>query len=456
MSRAALPAGPRFEFSPRMWSFFSDPRSFYAWLRGRYGELVTLQADGAQFVLALTAEGARQVLTKDPGGYEAFHKEAFAGLAGAGSLWVLDGARHRRERQLLLPQFTAHRVRNHGQIIAGATRRHIDGWRVGQHMRAYDAMLDISLDVILHVMFGSARGGLIDEGRRALQKLLRRAHPLLAFYPGFQRWWFPPWVRYRRAQREFSAFVALCLAQRRATAHEPQDVLDLLLAARYDDGTRLSDEDIRDELVTIILVGHETTAVALSWALYEVARHPAVLARLRDELDALGPDPDPDLIVKQSYLGAVCDETLRLHTILTEIGRISRGPCELLGRQLPAGTAVGIGIGAIHQDPALYPDPDEFRPERFLERRYTAFEFLPFGGGHRRCLGAHLSDYEMRIVLASTVTRWEFELAGSDRDIRHNIGTGPKHGVRMRLTGRRSVAPASSSGARRDAAPVSS
>jgi hypothetical protein len=157
MSRAALPAGPRF-VSPRMWFFFSDPRSFYAWLRGRYGELVTMQVDGAQFVLALTAEGARQVLTKDPGGYDAFHKEAFAGLAGAGSLWVLDGARHRRERQLLLPQFTAHRVRNHGQIIAGATRRHIDGWRVGQHMRAYDAMLDISLDVILHVMFGSARG----------------------------------------------------------------------------------------------------------------------------------------------------------------------------------------------------------------------------------------------------------------------------------------------------------
>jgi cytochrome P450 len=117
---------------------------------------------------------------------------------------------------------------------------------------------------------------------------------------------------------------------------------------------------------------------------------------------------------------------------------------------------VGIGIGAIHQDPALYPDPDEFCPERFLERRYTAFEFLPFGGGHRRCLGAHLSDYEMRIVLALIVSQWNFEVVRKDYDIRHNIGTGPKRGVPMRVTGRRSVAPASSSGARRDAAPVSS
>ena len=202
----------------------------------------------------------------------------------------------------------------------------------------------------------------------------------------------------------------------------------------------MSDEDIRDELITLLLAGHETTAVALSWALYELVRHPAVLVRLREELDALGEDPAPDAIVRQLYLEAVCNETLRLHTILTEIGRMTCVPCELLGRQFPAQTGVGVGIGAIHHDPSLYAEPDEFRPERFLERKYSAFEFLPFGGGHRRCPGAHLSDYEMRIALAMIVTRWELELTGADFDTRHNIATGPKRGVRMRVTGRRSTA----------------
>jgi cytochrome P450 family 110 len=201
----------------------------------------------------------------------------------------------------------------------------------------------------------------------------------------------------------------------------------------------LSDDEIRDELFTVLLSGHETTAVALSWALYELGRHPAVLDRLRAELDALGANPDPDLIVQQPYLGAVCDETLRLHPVLTEIGRVTRAPAQLLGHTVPGGTGVAVSISAIHQDPSIYPQPDRFRPERFIERSYSPFEFLPFGGGHRRCPGAHLSDCEMRIALATIVTRWEFALLGEEKEIRHNIGTGPKHGVRLRVTERRCI-----------------
>jgi cytochrome P450 len=162
-----------------------------------------------------------------------------------------------------------------------------------------------------------------------------------------------------------------------------------------------------------------------------------MLRRLRDELDALGPDPEPDLIVRQPYLSAVCDETLRLHTILTEVARITRAPLELRGHTLPAGVAVGVAICAIHQDPELYPEPGQFRPERFIERVYGPYEFLPFGGGHRRCLGAALSDFEMRVALATIVTRWDLEPTGEERDVRHNIGMGPKHGVRLRVKGRR-------------------
>jgi cytochrome P450 family 110 len=440
MAQSSLPEGPRFRHSPQAWSFISKPRQFYAWLRSRYGEVATIRAASAPLVMALTAEGARQVLTRDPDAYDAFHKAAFTGMAGRGSLWVQAGARHRRERQLLSPWFTAQRVRRYGSAIQEITHRHTDGWRPGQHVRAYNVMLDISLDVILRVIFGTERGDVMEQGRRALKKLLHTVHPLIWFDPAFQAWWFPPWLRYRRAKQEFARFVTRCLAERRRGEGGSEDVLGVMLAAREGDRPFWSDDEIRDELATILLSGHETTAVALSWAFYELARHPAVLGRLRDELDALGPEPGPDLIAKQSYLGAVCNETLRLHTILMEIARISRFPCELMGHELPAGVGVGVGISAIHQDPLLYPDPDEFRPERFLAREYSAFEFLPFGGGHRRCLGAALSDYEMRIALATIVAGWEFEITGEDKEPRHNIGTGPKYGVRMRIVRRRGIA----------------
>src|SRR5262245_12566132 len=433
MVQPARPGGPGLRNIRRTWAFVQNPRQFYAWLRRRYGDVATLRTADAPIVLALTAEAARQVITKDPDGYGAFPKRAFTGLAGHGSLWVLERARHRRERQLLAPPFTAQHVRRYGHAIREITERHIADWRPGEHVRLYDVMLDISLDVILRVMFGSERGELIDAGRQALKKLLHAIHPLAWLNPDFQAWWFPPWRRSRRAQRESARCVAGCLAERRGGDGNADDVLGIMLAAREGNRPRFSDDDIRDELVTILLSGHETTAVALSWALYELTRHPAVLSHLRDKLDALPPRRDPDLIAKEPFLGAVCNETLRLHTILTEMARSTCAPCEVAGRALPAGIGVGVGIGAIHQDPSLYPAPDEFRPERFLTREYSAFEFLPYGGGHRRCLGAALADYEMRIVLATIVTSWDFEITGKEREVRHNIGTGPKHGVRMRL-----------------------
>jgi cytochrome P450 len=350
---------------------------------------------------------------------------------------VLEGQRHRRERQVLLPAFHARRMGAYGQAIKDIALLRGDAWQPGQERRAYEAMLDISRDVILRIGFGVERGPVLDEGRTILRAVLHSVRPSISLIGLCQASWFPPWRRYQRAKREFSMFVARRKAERSGRGGE--DLLGLLIAAQFDDGTALSDDEIRDELLTVLLSGHETTAVALSWALYELGRHPAVLDRLREELDALGPDPEPDRIVKQPYLGAVCDETLRLHTILTDVGRVTRASTSLLGHTVPAGTGVAVSISAIHQDPSIYPQPDRFRPERFLERTYSPFEFLPFGGGHRRCPGAHLSDCEMRIALATIVTRWNFEIVGQEKESRHNIGTGPKHGVRMRVTGHRRI-----------------
>src|SRR5712692_6403331 len=199
----------------------------------------------------------------------------------------------------------------------------------------------------------------------------------------------------------------------------------------------MPDAAIRDELITILLAGHETTATALAWALYELGRHPAVLDKLRAEVEGLGSDANPGLIVTLPYLSAVCNETLRLHTVLSEVARVISAPMELFGYTLPPGSSVVVSVMSVHHDPELYPQPGQFVPERFLRRTYSPSEFLPFGGGHRRCLGAGLADYELRIVLAEIITHWEFEPAAVERDIRHDIAMGPKYGVPLRIKARR-------------------
>jgi len=199
MSHANLPKGPRFLFL-HAWSFIYRPRRYYAWLRRRFGDIVTLHTPDATLVMALTPEGARQIFPADPDGYDPFQKQAFSGMSGADSLFVLDGSRHRRERQLLMTAFHPQRVHTYGQAVQEITLLHIDGWQPGQSHRAYDVMLDISRDVILRVVLGAEGGAMLDEGRKVLARVLHAAHPFLEFIPMFQTWWFPPWRRFQRAK----------------------------------------------------------------------------------------------------------------------------------------------------------------------------------------------------------------------------------------------------------------
>jgi cytochrome P450 len=431
----------------RTWLLVHKPGTYTARLRERFGDSVTFSSKGYifsralkgnSFTLALTSKGARQILSAHPDGYDAFWKGGFSGVAGAGSLWVLERDKHRRERQLLSHAFHTQNYRGYGETIRMITREKTEEWRVGQEIRALDTTLSISMDVIMKIVFGARDDeASIEEGRKTLKKVWKTMHPLIVFFPALQKPWFPLWRRYARARDEFTRWALRHLAERRARNEESDDILGRMMTARYEDGGGMSDDDICSELITILLAGHETTATALAWALYDLGSHPPVLKKLREEIDALGPDPDPGLITKLPYLSAVCNETLRLHTLLPEIGRELAEPMNLLGRTIPAGNAVAVSIMSIHHDPELYPEPDRYIPERFLERTYSPFEFLPFGGGHRRCLGAGLSDYEMRIALAEIVTRWEFETKVIEQEIRHDIAMGPKHGVRLEIKARR-------------------
>lgn len=436
MSLAQLPQavsqGP-FE----QWLYFNEPHVAVSRLFKRFGPLAPLHFLGKDHVFVMTAEGAKQVFAGDPTGYAPFFKDGFAGVSGPASLWVLTGEAHRRERQLFAPAVHASHFRKHGETVREIARLYIEKWQAGQTIKAMDTTLSISRDVIMRLVFGVEDGALMDEGRQILDELRRALNPMIVFIPQLQRRWFPPWNRFARAKDHFTDWVARLLVVRRAHGGAGDDVLGSMLSARHEDGSPMRDDEIRDELITVLQGGHETTAAVLAWALYELGRNPDVLARLRDELETSGVKDDPSLIIKLPYLGAICDETVRLHPILSECARVLTEPQEILGYTIPAGNALVVSITAIHHDPALYPEPDKFNPQRFIDRTYNRAEFLPFGGAHRRCLGAALSEYETRISLAEMVLAWDFETAAIDYDVRHDVAMGPKNGVRLNITRRR-------------------
>jgi len=418
--------------------YFSEPMRMAGWIRKQYGDFVPVTFRGREYIGVMSSDAARQIFSADPNGYEVFWKDSFSGLMGDESVWVLVGEKHRKERLLFSPAVHANHFRPHGETIREIAREHFNKWQPGQTIRALDTTLGIALDVIMRLVFGVEGEEEIEEGRRVLSESTGNIHPLIVFFPMLQKPWFPLWRRYDKARAEMYAWTDRLVEARRAAGRDVQDVLGVLMNARDDDGNPVDADYIHTELNSILSAGHETTAVALAWALYELGRHPEIMEKLRAELAAVGPNPDPGTILTLPYLDAICKETIRFHPILAECARIPMQPMEIMGRHVPAGRALVISIVGIHHDPELYPQPDVFRPERFLERDYSVYEFLPFGGGHRRCMGAGLASYTMRLALFELAQTWDYELAGKDYDMRRNIAMGPRHGVRLRIKAKRS------------------
>lgn len=333
-------------------------------------------------------------------------------MVGAASLILARDGRHRRERALLAPALHRNRISAYGTAIRAAARAELDGertgnpWRPGLRVDARAAARALTLRVILAAVFG------IDEPARRAEytafttEFLESFGTALFLLPVLRRNMLrlSGWERFEAARDRLDELIDAEVARRRAAGGGGADLLGLLLGTRYEDGSAITATDLREQLRTLLVAGHETTATALVWALYRLHREPAALARLLDELSSAGTDPDPDVLVKLPYLDAVCQETLRLHPPVPIVLRRLTGDFTLRGVPLVAGDTMGISIQLLHSDPAVWPQPHRFRPERFLERRYGPFEFAPFGGGHRRCVGAALADYELRIVLATVLT----------------------------------------------------
>lgn len=439
MGVSALPPGPR----SRLLTTFEVARKPYlamAKARQRYGDPFSMTTINGRVVVTAEPELIREIFTtKDTDRFEPFASEAMTPFFGRQSLLLLQGDPHRRERKLLTPPFHGERMRAYGETIATVARRIADAQPRGQTFTALEYAQRVSLEVIVRAVFGVEDRVEVEAFVDALRNTLNAALPMFMFSAGTHRAPFGlgPWARYQRESARVDELLYRQIAAVRPVAEGREDILSLLLRARYEDGEPMRDAHVRDELRTLLIAGHETTATTLAWALELLHRHSDALARLLAELD--GCADDVEALAKLPYLGAVVDETLRLRPVVEVVFRKLRAPWQLGGYALPAGIALAPAIMLVHMRDDIYAQPHEFRPERMLERKPSPFEFLPFGGGHRRCIGAAFAHYEAKIVLATLLRAWTLELREQKpvEVVRQSLALGPGGGVRMAVVGAR-------------------
>lgn len=387
-------------------------------------------------------DGAREIFRTPPALLGPPSPNPIEPLLGAGSLILLGGARHTRERKLMMPPFHGARMHAFGDVIERATITEVGRWEAGAVVRALPAAQRITLDVIIRAVFGVEDGARQQRYRSVIGELLRSLTPPLLLFPQTRRPFGGrgPWAKFLRLRADLDALLTEEIVARRGasgTETADQDVLSLLMSATYDDGATLSDDDLLDELRTLLVAGHETTATAIAWALFHIHRSPEIRERLLAELRSQGPAPSPDILAGLPYLGAVCSESLRAHPVVPIVLRRVTEATALRGVDVQAGQTIGIAVPLLHSDPQAWPEPSRFIPDRFLDRSYSPFEYAPFGGGHRRCLGAALATYELRIIVGTIMGRATLALSPRDRrrrpppSIPKNITTGPRREIRL-------------------------
>jgi cytochrome P450 family 135 len=426
-----LPAGPRLPGFVQTGAWGLRPFRFFDACRRRFGPTFTVRFyDGRPIVVASLPADLRTVfaLGADEVEVGAGNADILEPFLGARSVLVLDGEDHRQERRRLQHAFHAERVDAYRQLVATTTRNRIGTWPLGTPITVHTEMRAITLDVILHAVFGADDPDELQQLRGALAPFLADSSgSVFVLIPPFRHelGGRTPWARFVRQRAAVHHEVLGLIGRRRNTDLEARhDMLSALLRAGD-----APDGQLLDELMTLVLAGHDTTATALAWAFDLLAHHPAELDRLRASLDRQEDD----------YLDAVVHETLRLRPVTGEVARTPLHPLNLTECEIPAGTSVMASIHLAHTDPARYDDPLTFRPERFLDRQPDLANWLPFGGGIRRCLGAGFATLELRETIRQVVTHATFRAATTDleRPKRRAVTMIPRHGTRIVVNHRR-------------------
>jgi len=420
-----LPPGPRMPRALQTAIWSRQAQWMLGQSRARFGDMFTIRiAHEGDWVMLADPEMVKQVFTGDP---KIFHagegNQILRPILGDNSVLVLDEKPHMSQRRLLLPPFHGERMKGYERTMSEIAGREIDSWPAGTPYKLRPRMQAITLEIIIETVFGvhdTERMGPLREALRDFLDLTTNPRILMpVLMVGPERVNMIPAFR-RRVEAVDRLIAEVIDERRRAEDLETRDdVLSMMLQARHEDGSPMSDAEIRDELLTLLVAGHETTATALSWAMERLTRHPEKLERLRAEVEA-GED---------AYLTATVQETLRLRPVIVVVVRKLTEAVELGGYELPAGARVVPCIHLIHRDPQTYPEPERFLPERFLDNPPGTYTWIPFGGGVRRCLGAAFAQFEMAVVLRELVRRYEITPANpaSERTLRRAITETPRH-----------------------------
>jgi cytochrome P450 family 135 len=405
-------------------------RLLYA-CQDRYGDMFALRiAYEGTWVMLADPAAIKQVFTGDP---KVFHagegNQILEPVLGKSSVLVLDEKPHMSQRKLLLPPFHGTRMQGYEQTMSEIAEREIETWPTGTPYQLRPRMQAMTLEIILQTVFGVRSGERMGELRAALREFLDLTTnpqillPLLLLGPSRVRK-FPP---FRRRVDRVDELIYREIAERRAAEDVEQrdDVLSMLIAARHEDGSPMRDEEMRDELLTLLVAGHETTATSLSWAIERLSRNPDKLERLRAEV----------LEGREEYLTATIQETLRLRPVISIVIRKLTEAVEIGGYELPAGISVAPCVYLVHRNPEVYPEPQRFLPERFLDNPPGTYTWIPFGGGVRRCLGASFAQFEMAVVLKELVKRHRIRPANPkpERVFRRAITETPRHNAEVIL-----------------------
>jgi cytochrome P450 len=445
MSRHPLPAGPRLPKPLQSMAFWTRPLAFLERCRARYGSRFTMHLlAGPPFVILSDPEEIKQVFTAPA---DVLHPGAgarvLAPVVGQNSVILLDEDAHMEQRKLMLPAFHGERVERLAGLVAAVAEREVDRWPAETPAQLHPLLQRLTLEVVLRAVFGLDPGARLDTLRESLSAMLAFGDRFISVIPPapggrvekvLER--VGPFAAFTRLQREADAQLFELIDERRAAGEQRDDVLTMLLEARHGDGSPMSGQELRDELMTLLVAGHETTASALAWAFERLSRHPTALSELESELRA-GED--------DAYLTATIYETLRRRPVLPNVApRLVMQPVEIGGRSYPTGVGLVPCAYLVHHDPSIYPEPYAFRPERFLGASPGTYTWIPFGGGRRRCLGASFAMLEMKQVLRVVLAARKLRIApdGLEPPQRRNITIKPGRGALARLP-RRSPEPSS-------------
>jgi cytochrome P450 len=430
----SLPPGPRGPAILQSLRLLVRPIDFLDHCLRTYGDVFTLRFIGmGDLVYVADTDLVKEIFTGDPGVFRAGDaNEIMEPVLGSQSVLLLDGDEHLRERRLLLPPFHGDSVRRYRELVAEIAGREVERWPRGEPFPLRPRMQAITLEVILRAVFGIREADRLDRLRNLLPRMLDHG-TVVVWMPFLRRDLGPgsPWRRFLQVRGQVDELLLDEIRRRRDAADlaERDDILSMLLQARGEDGEPMTEPELRDELMTLLLAGHETTATGLAWAFERLTRTPRVMSRLLES-------PDDD-----EYLDAVAKETLRARPVVYDVARKLAAPYSIRGWELPAGTYVVPSITAIHLLQGIYEQAEEFVPERFLDEQPDGYAWIPFGGGRRRCIGAAFATMEMKVVIREVLARLEVTAPdpAPERMRLHNVTLMPGKGARVVVRDRERV-----------------